>query len=480
MAARGLVSRIAFAFSPTSAPLQPAGDAEAGRKRRDEWNGRWDAVFEDSDSDATRGGMPDSPEWPNGPPRYFEDGDGRSRCCSFFLASRTLRTVILTALATALVTYFVVAGDGSAWKNVVSGSLDVPGIVDDADAIIPPPDDEMVADDFETEPVVPVADNFATETSEAIVGSSSTTSISTSPSPALIPSPPPCPSAAPIPAPPAPASPAAPTQPPLEPEKDQFELPDFPNLLSTSSPLTTWPLINPPKDKFHRVPPGIPRPFCPIKAFDEYARWHAKILSGDFSSVEKDPDPEHRRPRFIIYTCRPHVDGQQDPCGGLADRIVGIVTTVMFGMLSGRVALVDFQRDTKATDVFMPVGIDWTVVIEDFVAKHNLNASGDYRTLRLNYHNPTKRAVEQLSTMKFDDWWHEPIVRIEINRGLTWMMYDNPHYKTQIKRWAWNRENLFACLMDCGLKAIRRQVILLLTLCFCFQLFLHRYLALPK
>jgi hypothetical protein len=96
----------------------------------------------------------------------------------------------------------------------------------------------------------------------------------------------------------------------------------------------------------------------------------------------------------------------------LADRIVGIVTTTMFGMLSGRVALVDFQRDTRATDVFSPVSIDWAVEVEEFIARHDLNSSGDYRTLLLNYHNPTKKGVEQLVTQKFDDWWHEPIVRL--------------------------------------------------------------------
>lgn len=197
--------------------------------------------------------------------------------------------------------------------------------------------------------------------------------------------------------------------------REGFQLAPQPDLLSTIAPETTWPILKPPKEPFARIPPGIPRPFCPIASFDQYAKWHAEILSGKFDSIAKSANPEHRRPRFIIYTCRPHVDGQQDPCGGLADRIVGIVTTVMMGMLSGRVALVDFQRDTKATDVFLPVSIDWSVSVDDFITRHGLNASGDYRTLHLNYHNPTKKAVARFASEKFDDWWHEEIVRM-VNR----------------------------------------------------------------
>ena len=33
-------------------------------------------------------------------------------------------------------------------------------------------------------------------------------------------------------------------------------------------------------------------------------------------------------------------------------------------------------------------------------------------------------------------------------------MYDNPFYKAMIQQWGWNRENLFACLMDCWYQAL--------------------------
>ncbi|KAI9018196.1 hypothetical protein DFJ74DRAFT_676332 [Hyaloraphidium curvatum] len=197
-----------------------------------------------------------------------------------------------------------------------------------------------------------------------------------------------------------------------------------------------------------RVPPAIPRSFCPTAQFDAYARWHAEILSGNFSSLQKYKMAEHRVPQFIIYTCRPHVEGQQDPCGGLADRIVGIVTTVMFGMLSNRVALVDFQRGVKAHDVFSPVSLDWTVDIDQWVAKHGVNATGNYTTLELNYHTPSKWGLHGLLNSKWDDWWHDAVVRLEINRGLTYGMFNHSVYGPRLKEWGWTPETSFACLLD--------------------------------
>lgn len=62
--------------------------------------------------------------------------------------------------------------------------------------------------------------------------------------------------------------------------------------------------------------------------------------------------------RTITYFC-------QEGCGGLGDRLKGIVTAYLLGILSGRVVLLDQRRPTSAEDIILPGsaawahGVDW-------------------------------------------------------------------------------------------------------------------------
>lgn len=255
------------------------------------------------------------------------------------------------------------------------------------------------------------------------------------------------------PVPPAPAKDAVPSKteaPDAEALKRPYKLPPVPNY-------QTWPILYEKSQPSIRVPPAIPRGRCPSKQFADYARFHSDILSGNFSSLAKMPTAEERRPKFIVYTCRPHIAGEQDPCGGLADRIVGIMSTVMFGMLSNRVVLVEFQREVKATDVFLPVSINWGVSLPDFLKRHGLNATGDYRERWVDLHNPSNHTVDRLIEEKWEDWWHEEVIRVEINRGLTFLMTNTSSvYGPILRNWGWQPESAFACLMEYTLTPVPR------------------------
>lgn len=227
----------------------------------------------------------------------------------------------------------------------------------------------------------------------------------------------------------------------------------------TLTPVPTtdiWPFLVGKRDKTAtRVPPAIPRKLCPAIPFDDYSKRHAEIIAGNFASLEKLPI-EQRRPRFLVYTCRPHIVGEADPCGGLADRLVGIVTSLMFAMLSGRVFLIDFQRSIKATDVFLPVSIDWGVSLPQFVNTHGLNVTGDYRELFVDLHNPKNHTVAQYTKEKWDDWWHEEVVRVQTNRGLSYLMFNNPQYGQTMRSWGLKPETAFACFLEYLLTPVPR------------------------
>lgn len=65
---------------------------------------------------------------------------------------------------------------------------------------------------------------------------------------------------------------------------------------------------------------------------------------------------KHRNLRAVIYTCR-----EDQICGGLVDRLEGIITTYIWAVLSKRVFLIDYCKPGSLEQFYQPNTVDWSL-----------------------------------------------------------------------------------------------------------------------
>lgn len=62
-----------------------------------------------------------------------------------------------------------------------------------------------------------------------------------------------------------------------------------------------------------------------------------------------------RKPKFIEYTCP-----EWAACGGLADRMMGMITTFAYGVLTDRAVLITWEQPLPLDMLFDSAFIDWS------------------------------------------------------------------------------------------------------------------------
>ena len=101
---------------------------------------------------------------------------------------------------------------------------------------------------------------------------------------------------------------------------------------------------------------------CVSPAMLEYAELHRNLRHSPYA-------------RTLTFSCT----APQEFCGGLGDRLKGVVAAYTIAMMTGRVLLVDWDKPTKAEEIFRPGsdvwshGIDWRLSSDE---RASIRASG--------------------------------------------------------------------------------------------------------
>jgi FkbM family methyltransferase len=140
-----------------------------------------------------------------------------------------------------------------------------------------------------------------------------------------------------------------------------------------------------------------------------------------------------RRPiePVLVFECPPN------SCGGLGDRVVGLVSAILMAKVTHRKLLIDFQ-EPPVTDHL------WTVSCPYAPHASQLSSSVSFK---LDTVDDRFKYNHELSTLDLNEWWnHAPVVRLHCNQEIASFVYQNPHYLHLKDRFAQDVADVYAQL----------------------------------
>lgn len=91
------------------------------------------------------------------------------------------------------------------------------------------------------------------------------------------------------------------------------------------------------------------------EALAEYVRFHSEAVATLAATKEAGKAPPEDI-RLLVYSCQPF-----NQCGGIGDRVNGVITAFLLAVLSRRVFLIDSESPVPLQMLWMPTQIDWRV-----------------------------------------------------------------------------------------------------------------------
>lgn len=119
-----------------------------------------------------------------------------------------------------------------------------------------------------------------------------------------------------------------------------------------------------------------------------------------------------RAPTFLV------VDFSTGLCGGLGDRIVGLVSGVLLARITRRQLLVDWGDHPSSKYLWQDL----------HPARPHHPYLATQPTLEWDCVDQRFRYQTNLSQQPLDQCWKEPVVRLRCNQEIASFVYDNPHY----------------------------------------------------
>jgi hypothetical protein len=130
---------------------------------------------------------------------------------------------------------------------------------------------------------------------------------------------------------------------------------------------------------------------------EECGQWQDEYTAFHRAELQKS------EPRLAIYECR-----DEQNCGGLADRVLGMVSTFFFALMTGRAFLMYWDQPTSLESLFDAPSINWTT-------PQHLK----YEPTTINSFNKNKSIVGDIfPNTSWDDLYPQDIVTIRSNRGI--------------------------------------------------------------
>ncbi|KAI9495968.1 hypothetical protein BDB00DRAFT_953602 [Zychaea mexicana] len=179
-----------------------------------------------------------------------------------------------------------------------------------------------------------------------------------------------------------------------------------------------------------------------------------RLKAGDFESFGHESKPE-----YVSYLCEsdPQNRGSHG-CGGLADRMNGMVSTFFYGLLTDRAYLAHWEDPLPLETLFEKPSIDWSFdpkeMRELFDKKEDAD-NNDYlsykkvNTLNQKWGPIGRTMFPHGATQDFKDLWNASYVEWHGNRAFVIRTFrESSIYPEKLNQLGLTKENSFRCIMD--------------------------------
>jgi len=182
---------------------------------------------------------------------------------------------------------------------------------------------------------------------------------------------------------------------------------------------------------------------------EAYAKLHHEILTSQ------------KPPRFVTFLCR-----KNGHCGGLADRILGMSSTMLFGLLTQRAVILQWESPVDLSDVFDYPHVNWNISqkeIQELIQIWNekTNSSYDPTPVHFSIHNQPKQYIQNHFS-NLDHWnstdlaspFNATNLIFRANRGMIINLFENVNYENIMKDMGLNPRNGMRCILDFFIRPI--------------------------
>ncbi|GAA5831187.1 hypothetical protein JCM11251_007788 [Rhodosporidiobolus azoricus] len=184
---------------------------------------------------------------------------------------------------------------------------------------------------------------------------------------------------------------------------------------------------------------GRPVNVCEPGAWQqEYATSHADMLSGK------------REPHLLEFTCR---DG--DYCGGIADRLLGMVTTFLYSLLTNRAFSMTWEQPAPLDMLFDSPYIDWSRPFSNTSSTPVPLPFSDPALVEqrrsINAHNWEEPVIDEFFPRfveDFGDGKATPWLQLDFNRGVVIRSFSYPSIRPHLDRLGLKLDTAYSCLIN--------------------------------
>ncbi|KAL4208383.1 hypothetical protein AB4K20DRAFT_1910597 [Rhizopus microsporus] len=192
---------------------------------------------------------------------------------------------------------------------------------------------------------------------------------------------------------------------------------------------------------------------------EEYIKLHQRNMAmlekykkGEFP---KNIDFENR-PKFISYLCKEVPVNSNRGCGGLADRMGGMISTFFYALLTDRAYLLHWHEmnPLPLEDVWEQPHIKWShdpKEMEDLFRddENPLLGYQNVDILNRKYDDLTHTMFPDGGNTDFKELWNETYVEVRSNRGFIIRTFQlSSKYRKQLNSMGLTKENTFKCITN--------------------------------
>ncbi|KAI9281529.1 hypothetical protein BY458DRAFT_531462 [Sporodiniella umbellata] len=189
----------------------------------------------------------------------------------------------------------------------------------------------------------------------------------------------------------------------------------------------------------------------------DYIELHQKSLrileryqQGDFSRVQVET-----KPRFASYLCKEVAKHSNRGCGGLADRMGGMISTFLYALLTDRAFLLNWaeMNPLPLEDVWEKPFIDWSHDPDQMQALFQNNDHPLLGYQQVNLLNQRHKALTAKlfpqGASNFEHLWNATYVEVRSNRGFVIRTFQmSREYSQKLNAMGLTKENTFQCLSN--------------------------------
>ncbi|KAI8327991.1 hypothetical protein BC941DRAFT_445874 [Chlamydoabsidia padenii] len=176
-----------------------------------------------------------------------------------------------------------------------------------------------------------------------------------------------------------------------------------------------------------------------------------RLKAGDIESFSHDDTP-----KYVSYLCKEVPANSNRGCGGLADRMSGMISTFFYALITNRAYLAHWANENPIPleILFEQPNVNWTYNPKEMRDLFNSNDNEllnfqQVDTLNQNYDGLGAIMFRDGPSQDFDVLWNASYVEIRSNRAYIVRTFDySTRYPNKMEKLGLTKENAFGCIAD--------------------------------